>query len=159
MEVRAPIGGYFIWRPEQQKPVLLLAGGSGRVPLMSMIRTRSAAGAATPMRLVYSVRSVTDVLYAAELHDRADQNVGLTVTIAYTREAPDGSPRPAGRIDAALLSQLAWHVDDEPINYVCGPTAFVEGMADLRGPPEPVEPPHIMGKRVVLDDAPRYSAP
>jgi ferredoxin-NADP reductase len=131
MELRGPIGGYFIWRPEHQKPVLLLAGGSGVVPLMSMIRTRVAAGAETPMRLIYSVRSVTDVLYAAELSDRADQDVGLTTTIVYTRKAPDWSPRPAGRIDAAVLSELAWVVDDEPINYVCGPTAFVERMADL----------------------------
>jgi ferredoxin-NADP reductase len=131
MELRGPIGGYFVWRPEQQKPVLLLAGGSGLVPLMSMIRTRSAAGVATPMRLVYSVRSVTDVLYSAELRDRAGRDVGLTVTIVYTREAPDGSSRPAGRIDATVLSKLAWQVDDEPLNYVCGPTAFVERMADL----------------------------
>jgi ferredoxin-NADP reductase len=131
MELRGPIGGYFIWRSEQQQPVLLLAGGSGLVPLMSMIRTRSAAGAATPMRLIYSVRSVTDVLYAAELRDRADHDVGLTATIIYTRGAPDGSPRPAGRIDAAVLSELAWRVDGQPLNYLCGPTAFVERMADL----------------------------
>ena len=107
MELRGPIGGYFIWRPEQQKPVLLLAGGSGLVPLMSMIRTRSAAGATTPMRLVYSVRSVTDMLYAAELRNRADHDVGLTATIVYTREAPDGSPRAEGRIDAAARTRMA----------------------------------------------------
>jgi hypothetical protein len=63
--------------------------------------------------------------------DRSDQDVGLTVTIVYTREAPNGSSRPAGRIDATVLSELAWHVDYEPLNYVCGPTAFVERMADF----------------------------
>jgi ferredoxin-NADP reductase len=131
MEVRGPVGGYFVWRPEQQKPVLLLAGGSGLVPLMSMIRTRSEAQAVTPMRLIYSVRSQADVLYAAELRRRADENVGLTVTVVYTREAPHESSRPVGRIDATGLTELAWHPSDEPINYVCGPTAFVERMADL----------------------------
>jgi ferredoxin-NADP reductase len=131
MEVRGPVGGYFVWRPEQQKPVLLLAGGSGLVPLMSMIRTRSAAQVMTPMRLIYSVRSQADVLYAAELRRRADENVGLTVTVVYTREAPRESPRPVGRIDATALTGLAWQPSDEPINYVCGPTAFVERMADL----------------------------
>ena len=131
MEVRGPVGGYFVWRPEQQKPVLLLAGGSGLVPLMSMIRTRSEAQAVTPMRLIYSVRSQADVLYAAELRRRADENVGLTVTVVYTCEAPHESSRPVGRIDATALTELAWHPSDEPINYVCGPTAFVERMADL----------------------------
>jgi ferredoxin-NADP reductase len=131
MEVRGPVGGYFIWRPEQQKPVLLLAGGSGLVPLMSMIRTRSAVQAVTPMRLIYSVRSQAEVLYATELSRRNDENVGLSVTVVYTREAPYGSARPVGRIDVTLLTESAWHPDDEPINYVCGPTAFVERMADL----------------------------
>jgi ferredoxin-NADP reductase len=131
MEVRGPVGGYFVWRPEQQKPVLLLAGGSGLVPLMSMIRTRSEAQVVTPMRLIYSVRSQVDVLYAAELRRRADENVGLAVTVVYTREAPHESSRPVGRIDATALTELAWHPSDEPINYVCGPTAFVERMADL----------------------------
>jgi ferredoxin-NADP reductase len=131
MEVRGPVGGYFVWRPEQQKPVLLLAGGSGLVPLMSMIRTRSAAGSLTPMRLVYSVRTDADVLYAAELRRRITEDDGLTVTLNYTRGAPEGWPQPPGRIDANVLRELAWQPGDEPINYVCGPTAFVERMADL----------------------------
>jgi ferredoxin-NADP reductase len=131
MEVRGPVGGYFVWRPEQQKPVLLLAGGSGLVPLMSMIRTRSAAGSLTPMRLVYSVRTDADVLYAAELRRRIIEDDGLTVTLNYTRGAPEGWPQPPGRIDANVLRELAWQPGDEPINYVCGPTAFVERMADL----------------------------
>jgi ferredoxin-NADP reductase len=131
LELRGPIGGYFVWQPEQTKPVLLLAGGSGLVPLMSMVRTRAAANAATPMRLVYSVRTDAEVLYATELRRLAAESNGLDISLVYTREAPDGAARPAGRIDASLLGEIAWHPDDGAINYVCGPTAFVETMADL----------------------------
>jgi ferredoxin-NADP reductase len=120
-----------VWQPEQPEPILLVAGGSGLVPLMSMVRTRWAASAVTPMRLIYSVRSEAEVLYAAELRRRADENPALDITLVYTREAPYGAARPTGRIDAALLDEIAWHPDDQPISYVCGPTAFVETMADL----------------------------
>jgi ferredoxin-NADP reductase len=131
LELRGPVGGYFVWRPQQPEPVLLLAGGSGVVPLMSMVRTRAASGSATPMRLVYSVRSHADALYAAELGRRGTEDPGLAVTFVYTRTAPPGWPRSPGRIDASLLTREAWAVDVEPTNYVCGPTAFVEAMADL----------------------------
>jgi len=125
IELRGPVGGYFVWRPEQAEPVLLLAGGSGLVPLMAMVRARAAAASVAPMRLVYSVRGEADVLYADELRRRTD------VRIVYTRTAPPGWVRPPGRVDASLLAQVGWPVDAQPTNYVCGPTAFVEAMADL----------------------------
>jgi len=130
-ELRGPVGGYFVWRPEQRQPVLLLAGGSGVVPLMAMVRTRAAAGSNAPMRLLYSVRGPGDLLYADELRRRADDEAELDVTYVYTRTAPTGWPRAAGRADAALLAQVAWTAEREPISYVCGPTSFVEAMADL----------------------------
>jgi ferredoxin-NADP reductase len=132
IELRGPVGGYFVWRPEQSEPVLLLAGGSGVVPLMSMIRTRAAAAMrVAPMRLIYSVRSQDETLYAAELGRRATDDHGLGISLVYTRTAPPAWPRPPGRVDAPLLEQVAWPADAQPTNYVCGPTAFVEAMADL----------------------------
>jgi ferredoxin-NADP reductase len=144
-ELRGPVGGYFVWRPEWTDPVLLLAGGSGVVPLMAIARTHAAAGAAGPpsmpsgrspsapsgpMRLVYSVRTPDDVIYAAELGELATSG-GLAVHFAYTRTAPSGSPGRPGRLDAATLGELAWPPDARAISYVCGPTGFVEAMADL----------------------------
>jgi len=131
LELRGPVGGYFVWRPQQAEPVLLLAGGSGVVPLMAMVRARAAARAAAPTRLLYSVRSIGEVLYADELRHRAQADAGLDVAYAFTRAAPRGWPRPAGRIDAALLAGVGWPPEREPTSYVCGPTSFVETMADL----------------------------
>jgi ferredoxin-NADP reductase len=131
VEVRGPVGGWFVWRPSQQEPVQLVAGGSGVVPLMAMVRTHEQRGAATPMLLLYSVREPGAVLYADELLRRSGAQQGLRVDYAYTRTAPDGWPRSPGRVDAALLEQLALDPDEIPTCYVCGPTSFVEAMADL----------------------------
>jgi ferredoxin-NADP reductase len=131
IELRGPVGGYFVWRPEQAESVLLLAGGSGLVPLMAMVRARAAAASSTPMRLVYSVRGEADVLYAAELRRRAAEEDGLDVRIVYTRTAPSGWAQSPGRVNASLLAQVDWPLDEEPSSYVCGPTGFVEAMADL----------------------------
>jgi ferredoxin-NADP reductase len=134
-EVRGPVGGYFTWEPSttaaQTRPVLLVAGGSGVVPLMSMIRSRAGAGSRVPFRLVYSVRSPRAVIYREELCDRERDDRGLDVSYAYTRETPEGWSRPPGRIDAALLSAAGWPADLEPACFVCGPTAFVEAVAGL----------------------------
>jgi ferredoxin-NADP reductase len=130
IELRGPVGGYFVWRPAWTDPVLLLAGGSGLVPLMAMARTRAAAAATAPMRLVYSVRRPDDALYTAELRRRATED-GLVVRYAYTRTAPTGWPHRPGRVDAALLAEAGWPAESAPLCYVCGPTAFVEAMADL----------------------------
>jgi len=130
-ELRGPVGGYFVWRSAELAPVLLVAGGSGIVPLMAMVRERAAAGSRTPFRLIYSTRAPQSVIYAAELLRRVRDDHGLDVTYAYTRAAPDGHRRPPGRLDAALLAAAGWPAEFEPSCFVCGPTAFVEHVADL----------------------------
>ncbi len=130
VEVRGPLGGWFVWRPSDPAPVLLVAGGSGVVPLMAMIRARAGASRA-PFRLVYSVRTPEDRIYAAELRRRAAEDGGLDVAYVYTREAPDGNPRPPGRIRADDLVAHGWPPDFEPTCYVCGPTPLVEAVAGL----------------------------
>jgi ferredoxin-NADP reductase len=129
LELRGPVGGWFVWRPEQDAAVSLVAGGSGLVPLMAMVRTHGQAASSAPLRLLYAVRSPDAVLYRDELRDR--QRDGLDVTIAYSRLAPEGSPRPPGRVDAALLAEATWPPDAGATTYVCGPTGFVEAVADL----------------------------
>jgi ferredoxin-NADP reductase len=131
LELRGPIGGWFVWRPQQTEPVQLVAGGSGLVPLMAMIRSRAAAGSAAPFRLLYSVREPEAILYGDELRALADSNAGVSVTYAYTRVAPKDWPRPPGRIDAALIARTAFSADLAPTCYVCGPTPFVEAVANL----------------------------
>ncbi|WP_374195984.1 ferredoxin reductase [Streptomyces sp. TS71-3] len=128
VEVRGPVGGWFVWRPEQTEPVLLVAGGSGLVPLMAMVRTRRSAGNPAPFRLLYSVRAPEDRLYAPEL-DRADP--GLRTACLYTRTTPAGWARPAGRLTMRDLSEAGWPPGSAPLCYVCGPTGFVETAADL----------------------------
>jgi ferredoxin-NADP reductase len=130
-EVRGPVGGYFTWSPERTEPVLLVAGGSGIVPLMAMARARAAAGSRVPFRLVYSVRDPDTLIYGEELARRVRDDAGLDVTIVYTRQTPPGWTRPPGRLDAALLGQAGWPPDFGPACYVCGPTSFVEAVADL----------------------------
>lgn len=131
LEVRGPIGGWFVWRPQQTEPVQLVAGGSGLVPLMSMIRARAAAGSTARFRLLYSVREPDALLYAEELRGVAAANDGVAVTYAYTRAVPPGWPQAPGRVDAALVASATWAARDAPMCYVCGPTAFVETVADL----------------------------
>ena len=130
VEVRGPLGGWFVWRPDQVGPVLLVAGGSGVVPLMAMVRARAGVSRA-PFRLVYSVRGPEDRIYASELRRRAQEDGGLDVAYLYTRTAPEDDPRPAGRILAADLVAHGWPPEFEPTCYVCGPTPFVETVAGL----------------------------
>jgi ferredoxin-NADP reductase len=126
-EIRGPIGGYFVWDGSGDAPVLLIAGGSGVVPLMSMIRHRAAIGSSTPTRLLYSSRSYEDVIYRAELEDPAD---GLDVFHTLTRSQPPGWTGYARRIDAELLGEVAWPAADEPRVFICGSTRFVDAAAD-----------------------------
>ncbi|MGN6523013.1 MAG: ferredoxin reductase [Actinomycetes bacterium] len=129
VRLRGPVGGWFVWRPDQPGPVLLVAGGSGLVPLMSMLRARATAGGQA-FRLVCSVRSPADVLYRDELVAlRAVPDV--EIQLVHTREAPEGDPRPAGRLRAEDLSAPGWTATEGPTCYVCGPTGFVESVADL----------------------------
>ena len=130
-ELRGPVGGYFTWQSSQTEPVLLLAGGSGIVPLMAMVRTRASAGKRVPFRLVYSVRDPSTVIYLEELARRVRDDHGLDVTYVYTRETPPGWSRPPGRLTATLLAESGWPAEFEPACYVCGPTGFVEAAANL----------------------------
>jgi ferredoxin-NADP reductase len=129
-ELRGPVGGYFTWDPRDRDPVLLVAGGSGIVPLMSMIRARAAAGSRAPFRLIYSTRTPQTLIYADELRRRHRDDHGLDVTVAYTRTRPPESARPPGRLDAALLAEAGWPADFAPACFVCGPTGFVEAVAN-----------------------------
>jgi ferredoxin-NADP reductase len=131
VELRGPIGGWFVWRTQQTEPIQLVAGGSGLVPLMAMIRSRAAAGSITPFRLLYSVREPETVLYRDELQALSDQDGTVTLTYAYTRVAPKDWPRPPGRIDADLIAHATWPPNLSPTCYVCGPTSFVESASSL----------------------------
>jgi ferredoxin-NADP reductase len=130
LELRGPIGGWFVWRTHQTEPIQLVAGGSGIVPLMSMIRTRVAAGSAAPFRLLYSVREPAAVFYGDELQ-ALTENQGLSLSYAYTRVAPKDWPRPPGRIDTTLITNATWPSNLGPTCYVCGPTSFVEIATNL----------------------------
>jgi ferredoxin-NADP reductase len=131
LELRGPIGGWFVWHTHQTEPVQLLAGGSGIVPLMAMIRSRASAGSTAPFRLLYSVREPQTILYCNELQSASDQEGSVAVTYAYTRVTPKNWQRLPGRIDAALVAQSTWPPDLSPTCYVCGPTAFVEAASNL----------------------------
>ena len=125
LELRGPIGGWFVWRTHQTEPIQLIAGGSGIVPLMSMIRSRTSARSAASFRLLYSVREPAAVFYSDELQELTIKE-GLSLTYAYTRVAPKGWPRPPGRIDTTLITDATWPSNLGPTCYVCGPTSFVE---------------------------------
>jgi ferredoxin-NADP reductase len=133
VEVRGPIGGWFVWRPSQQEAVQLIAGGSGLVPLIAMMRTRSQVRSKAPFRLLYSVRQPEAVLYKDDLRTCAPPNGDVVTTYAYTRIAPAGEARAAGRVDAALIGEATWPPSSTPTCYVCGPTPFVETVAGLLG--------------------------
>ena len=128
IEVRGPIGGYFVWDGDEPEPVLLVAGGSGVVPLMAMGRHRARTGSSTPMRLVYSSRSWDDVIYRDEL-ERIGGN-GVTVVHTLTRSQPPGWTGYARRVDQAMLKEVAPPPAELPLVYVCGPTQFVEAVAN-----------------------------
>ena len=131
LELRGPIGGWFVWRPHQSEPIQLIAGGSGIVPLMAMIRSRVSSGSTTPFRLLYSVREPAAVFYRDELQALSDHDSVVSVTYAYTRDAPKDWPRPPGRIDAALIANTTWQSNLGSTCYVCGPTSFVESVTGL----------------------------
>ena len=132
LELRGPIGRWFVWSTDQTEPVQLVAGGSGIVPLMAMIRARASAYAGSaPFRLLYSVREPEAVYYRDELRALSDRDHCVIVTYAYTRVAPKDWPRPPARIDAALIATGTWPSNVGPTSYVCGPTSFVESASSL----------------------------
>jgi ferredoxin-NADP reductase len=127
IELRGPIGGWFVWRPAEQARILLVAGGSGIVPLMAMLRQRILMGS-TEFQLVYSVRSPADIYYAKELAHLARDCDWLRVALIYTRAPAPQTARPPGRIGSGDLAVPGWTLDDDPRVYVCGPTGFVESV-------------------------------
>ena len=129
LELRGPVGGYFVWEPDRGGPLLLVGGGSGVVPLMAMLRRRAAAGSQVPARLLYSARTLEDVIFREELERLAAAEDGLTVTYALTRAQPAGWTGYARRIDAVMLEEVGWRPGERPLAYVCGPTRLVEAVA------------------------------
>jgi ferredoxin-NADP reductase len=132
VEVRGPIGGYFVWSAARDGPVLLVAGGSGIVPLMSMLRHRARASAdvraRAPARLLYSARSVDDVIYRSEL-EALELTTGVRVALTITRDPARDWSGYRRRIDRAMLEEVAWPSSDRPVAFVCGPTPLVESVA------------------------------
>lgn len=131
LELRGPIGGWFVWRSQQTEPIQLIGGGAGIIPLMAMIRSRAKAGSTAPFRLLYSVREPEATFYRDELKALSDRDDSVAITCAYTRVAPKNWPRPPGRVDAALIANTTWPSNVVPTCYVCGPTSFVESVAGL----------------------------
>ena len=129
IEVRGPIGGYFVWTAAVGGPLLLVAGGSGIAPLMAMIRHRAATGDRTPTRLLYSSRRLEEVIYAAELEKLQARRDGLEVFQTLTREQPPGWKGYSRRVDAALMREVAWEPSQRPAAFVCGSTGFAEAAA------------------------------
>jgi ferredoxin-NADP reductase len=125
LELRGPIGGYFVWEEALGGPLLLLAGGSGIVPLRAMLRHRAATGSTVTARLLYSARALRDVIFERELA----QLQGVDVRFTLTREWPEGWSGYRRRIDRDLLAEVAWSPEEQPLVYVCGPTPFVETAA------------------------------
>jgi ferredoxin-NADP reductase len=129
IELRGPIGGYFVWEPSVGGPLLLIGGGSGVVPLMAMLRARVAAAAGVAVRMLVSARSQADVIYREEL-ERIGAGPSVVVTQTLTRSQPPGWNGYAHRVDREMLAEVAWPPGDAPHVFVCGPTGFVETAAD-----------------------------
>ena len=126
LELRGPIGGWFVWDTSDGGPLLLVAGGSGVVPLRAILRHRQRAGSDVPARLLYSSRALAEVIYHSELDQYRD---GVEVSYTLTRSQPPGWTGYSGRVDAALLAKIAWPASEHPLAFVCGPTSFVEAVA------------------------------
>ena len=130
LELRGPIGGYFAWEVRLGGPLFLVAGGSGIVPLMSMLRHRAVTESSLPSRLLNSSRTRQDIIFREELEHLAARADGLDVFHTLTRRQPDGWDGYTRRVDAQLLAETAWPPASMPLTYVCGPTSFVETVAN-----------------------------
>jgi ferredoxin-NADP reductase len=128
IELRGPIGGYFVWQPPQGGPLLLVAGGSGVVPLMAIVRVRAGAGSDVETRLLFSSRSWDNVIYRDELERLQDDRLSVVQTL--TRSQPSGWKGYARHVDAEMLSEVGPAPARQPLVYVCGPTPFVEAVAE-----------------------------
>jgi ferredoxin-NADP reductase len=128
-ELRGPIGGYFVWTVAMRGPLCLIAGGSGIAPLMAMLRHRARRKVRAPALLLYSSRSLEDVIYREELDAMNFRDAGLRVVNTLTRKQPDGWMGHRGRIDKLLLAQECFPPEQNPRIFVCGPTLFVEDVS------------------------------
>ena len=128
LELRGPIGGYFAWDADVGGPLLLVGGGSGVVPLMSILRHRAASGSDAKVRFLMSWRTAGDIIYAAEL-ERLGLLDGVEIVHTLTRDAPSGWNGRRGRIDEQLLAEVAWRPSSPGLSFVCGPTGLVESVA------------------------------
>jgi ferredoxin-NADP reductase len=135
LELRGPIGGYFVWDVSSGGPLLLVGGGSGIVPLMSMLRHRARAVGSAPARvpavLLYSARTAADLIYKDELERLADGDVGLEICLTLTRDAPPDWRGLRGRVDRAMIEKVTKDISDRPNVFVCGPTPFTEAVATV----------------------------
>jgi ferredoxin-NADP reductase len=131
IELRGPIGGYFVWSPASSDPLFLVGGGSGVVPLMAMMRARRRARSTTPVHYLASARSADRLLYFDELTESARDDPGTTVLHTLTRSHPDDWEGPTRRIDREMLSPPGFEAGSEPDIFVCGPTGFVESVSQL----------------------------
>jgi ferredoxin-NADP reductase len=129
LELRGPIGGYFVWEARLGGPLLLVAGGSGIVPLMAMLRHRAAVGSTVPIRLLYSSRSLEEVIYRDELDRLVRSTTMLEVVQTLTRVQPPGWTGYSRRIDTQMLREVVWPEDQHSLTFICGPTPFVETAA------------------------------
>jgi ferredoxin-NADP reductase len=129
LELRGPIGGYFTWRPEDGGPLLLVAGGSGIVPLMAMLRERARARDRTVVSLLYSARALEALIYREELDELAARSDGVSITYALTREQPPNWAGERRRIDREMLQAVGFAADAKARAFVCGPTLLVEQVA------------------------------
>ena len=129
IEIRGPIGGYFVWEAQMGGPLLLVAGGSGVVPLMAMVRHRAAVSSEVPARLIYSSRSLDDVIYRAELDRLAEAKDGFEVVHTLTRVQPPDWTGYGRRVDAQMLTEVSWPASATPAIFICGPTPLVESVA------------------------------
>jgi ferredoxin-NADP reductase len=130
VEIRGPVGGYFIWEPSRGGPLQLIGGGSGVVPLMAMLRARVRAGSDVPVRYLSSARSHDDLIYRSELESVSSEVEGVEVLHTLTRSKPPDWTGLEGRVDRVMLARQAWPSFTRPLCYVCGPTGFVETVAN-----------------------------
>ena len=131
VELRGPIGGFFVWQASSPQPLFLIGGGSGVVPLMAMLRHRATAATKSPARLLYSSRTLADVIYRKELDQLASEHDGVEVFHTLTREKPAGWTGYTRRLDEAMMREVAWPAEQMPTTFICGPTTFVEAAASL----------------------------
>ena len=130
LEVRGPIGGYFVWDVSLGGPLVLVAGGSGVVPLMAMLRHRAAQHSTVPARMLYSSRTAEDVIYRAELDQLSAADRGFEVFYTFTRQSPAGWTGYRRRVDPTMLAEVMKPFDKSARVYVCGPTLLVEAVAN-----------------------------